>query len=245
MQFIHHSLFITHIVFGVMALILFWVPIVSKKGSINHKKFGRAYQYVMYTVASAGIIMALMVIYDPIALKGHLYNGTNLQGFVDGIRRFWIFFIYLGWINIACLRQGMMALSCKKDNAVLRRPISLCIQATLLIGGAVLIVFGAIYSQILQIMFGCLGIVLAIQNLRFAFAKQLSPKRYLHEHLAGFIGSGIGGYTAFLTFGGRQLLSDIGQWQLLFWVAPGIIGAFAISYFSRNYVCTLARDSKL
>ena len=49
------------------------------------------------------------------------------------------------------------------------------------------------------------------------------------------IGSGIGAYTAFLAFGGRVMFSDMGQYQILFWVAPGIIGGTAISLLVRKY----------
>lgn len=245
MQLIHQILFISHIMFGVMALILFWVPIVSRKGSINHKRFGSIYKYIIYYVAFAGIAMASLVIFDPITIKGHLYQGENQAEFINGIRRFWVFFVYLGLINVICVRQGMLALQCKTNTSVLRTPLSLAIQIVFLLGGLALVYIGFVYSSTLQIVFGILGSILAIQNLRFAFTRALTAKRYLHEHLAGFIGSGIGAYTAFLTFGGRQLLSDIGQWQLVFWIMPGVIGGFAISYYSKQFTAQKhTRDNK-
>lgn len=234
MQLIHQSLFLIHIIFGITALLLFWVPIVSKKGSLNHRRFGNAYKYVMYVVAGGGILMALQVIAYPLVIKGEYFNGTNEQSFVNQIRSFYAFIIYLGLINIVCIRQGLLALSCKKDTIILRTWPQLSLNIILLLGGIALLAYGALNARTLQIVFGILGIVLAFQNLRYTFAKTLTPKRYLHEHLAGFIGSGIGSYTAFVSFGGRHLFSELGQWQLIFWILPGVIGSFAITYYSKQ-----------
>ena len=41
--------------------------------------------------------------------------------------------------------------------------------------------------------------------------------------------------TAFLAFGGRVMFSEMGQYQILFWIAPGIIGGSAISLLVRKY----------
>ncbi len=234
MQLIHQSLFFIHVVFGIVALLLFWVPIVSKKGSLNHRRFGNAYKYVMYVVAGGGILMALQVIAYPVIIKGEYFNGNNEQSFISQMRSFYAFIIYLGVINIVCIRQGLLALSCKTDTKILRTWAQLSLNIMLLAGGIALLIYGILNSRTLQAVFGILGIVLALQNLNYTFAKNVKPKRYLQEHLAGFIGSGIGTYTAFVSFGGRHLFGELGQWQIIFWILPGVIGAFAITHYSKQ-----------
>jgi len=57
-------------------------------------------------------------------------------------------------------------------------------------------------------------------------------------HLNGMIGSGIGAYTAFFAFGGRSLLGELlpGQWQVIPWVLPTVIGVIAASRVSRRWL---------
>jgi hypothetical protein len=66
MSTLHSFTFVLHIIFGSMALILFWLPLASKKGSLDHIKFGRYYAKVMYVVAASGAVMAMLVIYSPL-----------------------------------------------------------------------------------------------------------------------------------------------------------------------------------
>ena len=53
----------------------------------------------------------------------------------------------------------------------------------------------------------------------------------------GLIGTGIGAYTALFAFGGREFLSGLltGQWQVLPWIAPAIIGTLATARLKRQY----------
>lgn len=58
---------------------------------------------------------------------------------------------------------------------------------------------------------------------------------WLKEHLGAYIGSGISAYTAFISFGGRQVFDTSGDLQLAMWVAPGVVGALFIFFLSRKY----------
>ena len=55
---IHELAFYVHITAGCAGLILFWVPMLSRKGSPRHKQIGRWFARIMYTVAASGLIMA-------------------------------------------------------------------------------------------------------------------------------------------------------------------------------------------
>jgi hypothetical protein len=37
------------------------------------------------------------------------------------------------------------------------------------------------------------------------------------------------------------MLGDLGQWQIVFWIAPGVIGAIASARMSRKYKNDLAQ----
>jgi hypothetical protein len=116
--------------------------------------------------------------------------------------------------------------------------------ALLFVGGVGLLVLGMTYTNTLHMVFGVLGMVLAVQMAKFCLVKAVSPNQWLLEHLGAFIGSGIGAYTAFLAFGGRRVFSELGDFQLVFWIAPGVIGSMTIARLSRKYKKGLAVTRK-
>ena len=72
-----------------MALLFSWVPIVIKKGGLEHRKFGRHYANAMYAVAASGALMALMVIYAPLVIKHQFVNeNTDTQQLALKLRNF-------------------------------------------------------------------------------------------------------------------------------------------------------------
>jgi hypothetical protein len=244
MNTIHSLLFVIHIIFGSMALILFWVPIVTKKGGLDHRKFGRHYANTMYAVAASGALMALMVIFAPLVIKHQYVNeNTDTQQLALNLRIFWSFLLYLSLLTFVNVRHGILVLKNKKQHSNMRQWPHLFSIGLLLVGGLLLLSLGITYSNTLHMIFGVLGTVLALQSGRFCLSKSVAVNRWLVEHIGASIGSGIGAYTAFLSFGGRSMFGDIGQWQLVFWVAPGVIGAIASARMSRKYKNGLAAKS--
>jgi hypothetical protein len=242
MNIIHSILFLIHIIVGSMALLLFWVPIVTKKGGLDHRKFGRHYANTMYAVAASGALMALMVIYAPLVIKHQLvHENTNNQQLALTLRIFWSFLLYLSLLTFVNVRHGILVLKNKRQHRKMCQWPHLMSIGLLLVGGLMILLLGIIYSNTLHIVSGILGSLLAIQTGRFCLAKSVSANRWLVEHLSAFIGSGIGAYTAFLAFGGRSMVGDLGQWQIVFWIAPGVIGAIASARMSRKYKNGLAQ----
>ena len=237
MSSIHSFLFICHIVVGTTALLTFWLPTITKKGSLDHVKFGRLYAYTMYAVTFTGASMALLVLVDPIAIKGHLLRAdVDKHAFVDSVRIFWSYLLYLCLITYVSVRHGFAVLEVKQEIERLRKPSYLIPLFTLVFAAVAILTVGIQAGRALHIIFGILGLVLSIGMLKYCFKSSVKPGAWGAEHLGSMIGSGIGAYTAFLAFGGRQLFSDIGQWQLIFWIAPGVIGSIAIARLSRKYV---------
>lgn len=236
MDIIHSVLFFIHIIVGSMALLLFWVPIATKKGGLDHRRFGRHYVNVMYAVAASGALMALMVIYAPLVIKYQLISeGTNTEQLALKLRAFWSFLLYLSLLTFVNVRHGILVLKNKIQHTNMRQWPHLASIGLLLVGGLMLISLGIIYSNTLHIVFGLLGVVQAIQKGRFCLAKSVTANRWLVEHLSAFMGSGIAAYTAFFAFGGRSMFGELGQWQIVFWIAPGVIGSIAITRMSRKY----------
>src|SRR5690606_11729002 len=58
MQLIHQSLVYLHIITGIGALLLFWIPVIARKGSHQHKRVGRWFASLMYAVGISGVVLS-------------------------------------------------------------------------------------------------------------------------------------------------------------------------------------------
>jgi hypothetical protein len=246
MSTLHSAIFVLHILFGSMALVLFWLPLATKKGSLDHVKFGRYYGNVMYVVAGSGATMALLVIYAPLTIKHQLaLTSTNPEALALNLRVFWSFLLYLSLITFTSIRHGALVIRNKRQHSHMRSWAHLGTIALLFAGGLGVMTLGVLYENILHLVFAMLGIVMALQMARFCLAKTVSANAWLLEHLGAFIGSGIGAYSAFIAFGGRQIFSELGELQTIFWIAPGVIGGIGISRMSGKYRGGLAGVQKV
>lgn len=238
MNYLYQLLFYVHVVAGVMAIILFWVPAFAIKGGEQHKRFGRYYRRLMYLVAGCAIVMSALLLAVPLAVKPNLMNANDIESVLRNVRVFGLLLLFLGYLTFFSVYHGQLSLRAKRDRIVLRAPLFLTLTALLTALGAVITVVGWQASQPLMLVFGPLGLLGGFNTFRLIFKREVSRKEWLAEHLSGYIGSGIGAYTAFITFGARHLISLPGYWQILFWVLPGVVGSVFIIHLARKY----ARD---
>jgi hypothetical protein len=236
MTYFHSSLFILHILFGTAALILFWVPLFTEKGKLNHVKFGQYFKNTMYTVAGTGALMALMVLAAPLVIRaGMISENTDLDHLAYRLRVFWSFLFYLSILSFTGTRHAVAVLKVKDKRSELRTFSYLTPIVLLIIGAPVLFYIGFINNITLHMVFSVLGFFVGVSMLKYCLKKEVKSRQWIVEHITATIGSGIGAYTAFVAFGGRTLLSDLGEWQLLFWIAPGVIGSIASAILCKKY----------
>ncbi|NVK55074.1 MAG: hypothetical protein HWE26_05620 [Alteromonadaceae bacterium] len=232
MSYLYQTILMSHILAGALGLILFWVPVTARKGSLNHRRFGAHYRRIMLVTIASGTAMAFAWLFIPVMVKPQLAGQPELT---TNLQRFALFLLHLAVQMYASVMMGQWALDTKLSRQSLRS-ISRVAPSVLLVLTSIMIgIVGILHQHVLMLVFAPLGLALSIGQLRFIFAQQVGPKAWLVEHLAGYIGSGIGAYTAFASFGGRTILSDIGAWQYAFWILPGVIGGIAISRLSRQY----------
>lgn len=239
---IHQTMLYLHIVLGVVALVVFWLPIASRKGGVMHIKAGRIYVWSMYVVSASGILMAVMVLSAPWYFKAELLaRANNPAVMLQQIYEFWSLLLLLSVLTFVGVRQAMLVLQHKHDSSVFRRfgylwlPITLLACALVVLMIAIKASLAAQQTLILHYIFAGLGTVNGLQMLGFAWQRSPAPKRWLIEHISATLGSGIAVYTAFFAFGARHWLSFLGQWQLLSWILPGVIGTFAIFWATKRY----------
>jgi len=214
-------LLLLHIGAGFGSLVLFWLPIFTKKGGNLHRKIGKLYVYFMWVVVITAGILSIKNIF-----KGY-YEAAAL----------------LGFLTIATsnpLWNGITILNLKKGLTKNYRTVYLTLQITLAISGALLIAYGFSLTEnafgILMIIFGFLGLS-AIPDIYQKIKKPPQKVNWLYEHLSAMVISGIAAYTAFFAFGGRYFFQNLftGYFEIIPWISPTIIGVFVIKMYKRKY----------
>lgn len=233
---IHTLSFYLHILFGSAALLLFWIPMTVKKGSLDHKKYGQYYRQVMYIVALSGLLMSAIVLIDPFAIHGdRLSDASKLDIWNTKMRVFYSLLLFLSVLTITGIRHGQLALATKRNKDAIQSASQVTLNGILIAGSAPLFYAGLQNDITLAMIFSILGLVLGVTNLRYTFSTNRFKNDWLIEHFSGLIGTAIGAYTAFFAFGGRTLIEGIGQWQIAFWILPGVLGSFVIRHYASQY----------
>ena len=239
MTTLHDLIVYTHILFGAAALILFWVPVVARKGSPLHIRAGRYYTTVMYAVAATAFVASLMVLADPIGIRepGLDISGEEAAKLAQSFRMGALFLLMLSVLVATSVRHGLLALRERRVPGILKTPWHRGMILALGAVGAAVGFVGVSNKLILLMIFSAIAIAGSIRMFRDTLHERLSASERTVAHLRGLIGSGIGAYTAFFAFGGARFTAELlpGQWQALAWVIAPIIGTIAISRMRRRY----------
>ena len=239
MNSFHAALLAIHIATGTVAIVAFWLPVLARKGGSLHVRAGRLYTWAMYAVSATALTMSAAVLFDPVGVR---FPDRNLpldqaMAVASGNRMFALFLLMLGLLVLSALRHGMLALRARRGEDVLRSPSHRALLATLGVTGIAVGVVGWRNGELLLMIFSVLAVSGSVGMLRESLRATLTPREALVAHFNGLIGTGVGAYTALFAFGGREFLSNLlsGQWQILPWVAPAIIGTLAISRMKRRF----------
>ena len=239
---LHQLAFYLHVSIGTLALLVFWIPVFTRKGSLDHRRYGRYFAMAMYAVAGSGLFMAALDLLLPFA--GHpLRDGMSsaeVAAQAKEVRDAALFLLSLSILVLATTRHGWLVILHKADRAALRTPLHLGLLGMLCLVGTALLVLGLSMKAPLFLGFAVLELSVASGMLRYVLRAEIGPKQWWIEHLGALIGSGIGAYTAFFVFGGSRLLAQFLSnsyegYGLVFWFGPGVVGSIATAILSRQY----------
>ena len=211
-----------HIIFGTIALILFWITAGAKKGSALHVLSGKYYFIFMWIV----VISALVLCIFKITFKQ--YQGT----------------IYLGFLALLLADPLWYSKAILKEGKILSRSFIL-IKRTF---GALLFVYGLgliIIAQldifkgnmVLFYIFGGIGL-LGIFDVFKTKSVEITQNHKLKLHIQGTILSGMAGHTAFIIFGANDLITKSlpENVAIIPWILPILIALVMIKYFSKKFL---------
>lgn len=243
MLVIHTTLLYLHIALGAIALLLFWLPIVARKGSKLHIAAGKAFYTIMLVVAGSGIIMTLIGLADPVGIYINSRQLTAEQ--IDSMMLWRIPFTYfllllslLTWVTV---RHAIGVLRAKANRSMLRNwryqgPVFMMFPVALFVGWQ-----GISIAMPLLIIFAVVSLISATTISTYVYRAEIKPRAWIIEHFSAMVGAGIAVYTAFFAAGGRRLLSQWlpGEWQLVSWLAAPVIGLTILAtlsgYYKRKY----------
>ena len=210
-----------HVFAGFTSLLLFWIPVFTKKGGINHVRLGKIYIWLMWIVVVTAAMLSVKNIY-----VGHLEMAAFLG--------------FLTFITANPLWKGIAILNYKKGISATFQRMHLLFELMIFITGALLLGYG-VYLQgqgagVLMIIFGLLG-VSSLGGILKMIKNPPQKMDWFMEHVKDMITTGIAAYTAFFAFGGRTYLGEIftGYWMIIPWVAPTFLGVLAMKYWEKSY----------
>ncbi|MDP2715405.1 hypothetical protein [Rheinheimera sp.] len=240
---LHTTLLYLHIALGAVALLLYWLPVIARKGSKLHINAGKVFYYLMLIVSGSGIVLSLLGLYDPVGIytAGKHMTTEQIQRMLIWripVSQFLLLLSLLTWVTV---RHAMGVLRAKSDRRMLRRwfyqgPVLLLFPTALYVAYQ-----GITLGMPLLIIFAVVSFITASTISFYVYKAEIQPRGWIIEHFSSMVGSGIAVYTAFFAAGGRRMLAEIlpGQWQLVSWLAAPVIGITAMilltGYYKRRY----------
>ncbi|MDH3711027.1 MAG: hypothetical protein OER04_14125 [Cyclobacteriaceae bacterium] len=210
-----------HIAAGSISLVLFWLPVINKKGGKAHSNIGKAYVMAMWIVVFTALALSIKNLF--------------IQNYIAAA-----FLGFLSVLTSAPLWYAKAILNHKKEisrsyfNRFKALHTVIFFMATGLVIWSVLLKVQD--NAILLLIFGILGMT-SFGDAFSNYHKIRARETWIVTHLRGMLSTGIAAYTAFFAFGGRQFLGNIltDQWMVIPWVLPSIIGVLGIRYWTKKF----------
>jgi hypothetical protein len=127
MYTLFHILVSCHIVTGAVGLVSFWAPVLSKKGSAFHVKWGRIFVWSLLVTGVLAVCMSTVTLLAPAETHPHIPDLVLVNG-VFG----WMM-LYLGVLTINLAWYGDLAVLNRRRHLANRTPLNLALQVLLLI----------------------------------------------------------------------------------------------------------------
>ena len=217
------SLVIAHIVTGSVGLIAVWVPIVGRKGSKNHKRWGKVFAYSMLITGTLAVGISLCTLHSP--LETHTFSDDAEM--VRGV--FGWMMLYLATMTIMLAWYGLLCVRNKQRHEANRNPVNFVLQGITFVTAANCTYQGVILNNGLMIGISVVGLTAAVLNTRFILQTSPPLNEWLIQHTRGAVGAGISVYTAFLAFGAVNLLPAY-AFNPFVWATPTVLGISLLLY---------------
>lgn len=221
-----HALVLLHVVTGAVGLTAFWGPIVTKKGSLRHRKWGRAACYGFLGAGALAIAMSFLSLWGP----EHRHPEIADRDLFDGL--FGWMMLYLGTLTVGFVDYGLAVVRHSRERKALRLFRYQAMIAAVIVTGAWCGIYGYRVGHPLMMLVASIGIAAMLIQQRYIWRAADFPKgTHVGEHFRALIGMGISAYTAFLSVGLIRLVPEH-VFNPAIWAGPSVIGVGLIIGFT-------------
>lgn len=210
-----------HIAAGFLALLIFWVPVISKKGRKVHRRSGWIYVYAIAVVSFSALYMGIYRIFlDPARNE-------------DTVSFAW-FLLFIAILSGASASYGIRVLRFKAREEKHRSLIDFAWPVLLIVSGISISLYGFTIDFGLLKYFPLIGIFSGAVQLAYWLNTPKTKVHWMIEHLTGMLACCIATITAFTVFGAPKLL-QINSVSLLVWIFPSVVIIPIMISFSAYY----------
>lgn len=218
-----HALVWAHIVTGTVGLICVWVPIIGRKGSTMHKRWGTVFARSMLITGTIAIGISLCTLADPLAT--HPFSDDRAM--IEGV--FGWMMLYLATLTIMLAWYGLLCIRNRREHQRNRNAVNLMLQLAVFVTAANCMVRGVSMNNPIMMGISVVGLAAAVLNTRFILSTHPPVNEWLIQHTRGLVGAGISVYTAFLAFGAVNLLPAY-AFNPAVWATPTVLGIGLLLY---------------
>lgn len=222
-MWLFNALVALHIISGTIGLVTMWVPVIGKKGSEAHKKWGTIFANALLITGIIAIGISLVTLRFPLETHPFSDDAELIRGLFG-----WMM-LYLATLTIMLSRYGLLCIRNKRNHAANRNALNIALQLATFITAANCAWHGYVLMQPLMIGISVVGILSAILNLRFIFQSDPPFSEWLIQHTRGLVGAGISVYTAFFAFGAVNLMPAL-AFNPVLWATPTTLGVSLLLY---------------
>lgn len=233
MEYLMDGIRWVHVVAGFTGLAAFWVPILTRKGGVNHRKFGKVFKYCAYVVLFGAMASVTLHLADGLARGVGPSDQPAAYGF--------LFFLgYLALVTWIALRHGMQVLQRKRDITTLNTSLNRGIAWLANLASVGIIAYALHYqppNMAVLLALSAVGFGTGFPILKAIRGGRPEKKAWFYEHMGAMIGTGIAFHTAFAVFGSTRLfgLGLEGFVAVIPWIAPALIGIPASIIWTNHY----------
>lgn len=205
------AVLVMHIAGGTSALITGLGAMLTKKGSLIHRRFGKVYFWSMTAVFVGALILSI----------------THTKAFLLMVAFFSYFMTVRGYriLYRKQLHAGQKVELIDWLVTSISGVFMLC-----LIGWGVYQIIGGNNMGIVGVVFGTLGSTFAFQDFKSFVKPPVDKMHWWYGHIGGMGGSYISALTAFIVVN-----IQIPQYGWILWITPPIIGGMLIGSTVRRY----------
>jgi hypothetical protein len=254
---LHSLMRAAHIGLGFLGLAAFWIVVALPKGTPRHVAVGRLFARCGLFVSLSGLVASSWAVLHLPSFLASLSALPDRGLPADAAAFIHMFFSILLYLSTAALSAAVLGIRLARTqqdhDRLASRPVrATCALTYLAAIGLLLYGLGNLAAVLLSqhplaggrgmiyllcVALGWLGIASARQDRRYVFGPRPQLRMgWLYKHIECMVGLGIAFHTAFLVFGARRYFPFMeGPLQMVFWIAPSVIGVAASNAWIRAY----------